>query len=75
MTDNNTENIYINGEIKLDQFLKWCRVASTGGQGKYLIQSNMVTVNGQIEIRRSRSLKQGDLVKVENVGSFRVVNR
>jgi len=67
--------IFINNEIKLDQFLKWCRVASTGGQSKYYILNNMVRVNRVPEKRRSRKLKDGDLVEVENMGSFLVVSQ
>jgi len=67
--------ILINNEIKLDQFLKWCRVASTGGQSKYYILSNMVRVNRITENRRSCKLKDGDLVEVENMGSFLVVSQ
>lgn len=73
MTGKVTE-VFIHHEIKLDQFLKWCRVASTGGHSKELIQNNMVTVNGVVENRRSRKLKHGDLVRVENMGSFRVAS-
>jgi len=67
--------ILINNDIKLDQFLKWCRVASTGGQSKYYILSNMVRVNRVTENRRSRKLKDGDLVEVKNIGSFLVVSQ
>jgi ribosome-associated protein len=67
------KDILIRDEIKLDQFLKWSRVASTGGQSKLLIAGDMVKVNGRLEKKRSRKLKHGDLVEVENMGSFRVV--
>lgn len=69
------KEIYVDGDIKLDQFMKWCQVASTGGQGKQIIQNQMVKVNGVTETRRSRKLKSGDLVEVENKGSFRVLTR
>ncbi|WP_337833514.1 RNA-binding S4 domain-containing protein [Desulfotruncus arcticus] len=60
-------------EIRLDQFLKWSRTVSTGGQSKYLILNNKVKVNGVLENHRSRKLKHGDKVEIENMGSFRVV--
>lgn len=66
-------DIKVDGEIRLDQFLKWSRVASTGGQGKLLIAGNQVKVNGEIENHRSRKLKNGDLVEVVNAGAFRVL--
>jgi len=72
---NNVIEIRVEGEIKLDQFLKWCRAASTGGQSKQMIHDHLVRVNGELEDRRSRKLKGGDLVVVENMGSFRVLTR
>ncbi|MEQ8997421.1 MAG: RNA-binding S4 domain-containing protein [Coleofasciculus sp. B1-GNL1-01] len=51
--------------IKLDQFLKWVGVASTGGEAKLMIQDGDVTVNGIIETRRGRKLVAGDLVTVQ----------
>jgi ribosome-associated protein len=52
--------------IKLDQFLKLAGAVRTGGEAKRLIQSGLVLVNGQIEMRRGRKLREGDLVTVEN---------
>lgn len=69
------KKIMVRDKIALDQFLKWCRVASTGGQGKYYILNDMVQVNGVIENRRSRKLQNGDLVEVKNTGSFLVVSQ
>lgn len=48
--------------IRLDQFLKLCGLASTGGQAKLLIQSALVQVNGETETRRRRQLVPGDEV-------------
>lgn len=62
------ENININTEtIKLDQFLKWANVVTTGGEAKELIQSGRVRVNNKIEKRRGLKLKDGDLVNVEGL--------
>jgi len=38
--------------------------ASTGGHAKLLVQEGQVTVNGEIETRRGRSLRPGDIVGV-----------
>ncbi len=51
-------------EIKLDQFIKWSGAVSTGGQAKILIKEGLVKVNGGVETRRGRILKDGDKVKV-----------
>tara|TARA_Y100001968_G_scaffold323212_1_gene360522 strand:- start:921 stop:1100 length:180 start_codon:yes stop_codon:yes gene_type:complete len=48
--------------MKLDQFLKWHNLVSSGGEAKIVIKSGEVSVNGQIEIRRGRKLKNGDKV-------------
>ena len=48
--------------MKLDQFLKWHNVVSTGGEAKVLIKSGQVEVNGDIEKRRGRKLVKGDKV-------------
>ena len=52
--------------MKLDQFLKWSNVVSTGGEAKMLIKSGKVVVNGEIEKRRGRKLNTGDVVKFSN---------
>ena len=52
--------------MKLDQFLKWSNVVSTGGEAKMFIKSGRVSVNGEIEKRRGRKLNTGDVVKFSN---------
>ena len=48
--------------IHLDQFLKAHGLVDTGGQAKVMIQGGEVLVNGQVETRRRRQLRSGDLV-------------
>ena len=48
--------------MKLDQFLKWQNLVSSGGEAKFLIKSGSIKVNGIIETRRGRKLKRGDKV-------------
>ena len=48
--------------MKLDQFLKWKNLVSSGGEAKIFIKSGSVRVNGVIETRRGRKLKRGDKV-------------
>ena len=45
--------------MKLDQFLKWKNLVSSGGEAKILIKSGAVKVNGLIETRRGRKLNKG----------------
>ncbi|MGM0446058.1 MAG: RNA-binding S4 domain-containing protein [Bacillota bacterium] len=62
------KKININTEtIKLDQFLKWANVVTTGGEAKELIQSGMVRVNNKIEKRRGLKLKDGDLINIDGL--------
>tara|TARA_B100000965_G_scaffold136143_1_gene113236 strand:+ start:553 stop:741 length:189 start_codon:yes stop_codon:yes gene_type:complete len=48
--------------MKLDQFLKWNNIVSSGGEAKNLIKAGEVKVNGEIEKRRGRKLSYGDKV-------------
>ena len=49
--------------IRLDQFIKLCGLVGTGGQAKLIIQAGEVLVNGEIETRRRRQLRVGDVVE------------
>tara|TARA_Y100000589_G_scaffold293379_1_gene298315 strand:+ start:906 stop:1085 length:180 start_codon:yes stop_codon:yes gene_type:complete len=49
--------------MKLDQFLKWHNLVSTGGQAKIFIKSGKVSVNGQIIKERGKKLNIGDKVQ------------
>jgi len=61
-------------EIKLDQFLKWANIVSSGGEAKQLIASGVVTVNDEVETRRGRKLKDGDIVGLQNERFFKVIS-
>ena len=52
--------------MKLDQYLKWQGLVSTGGEAKHLITSELVRVNGITETRRGRKLRSGDVVSVSD---------
>jgi ribosome-associated protein len=58
--------------IRLGQFLKLADLIDTGGEGKVLIASGDVTVNGEVDLRRGRQLRPGDVVTVQG-RSARVV--
>jgi ribosome-associated protein len=66
--------------IKLDQFLKYMGIASTGGHAKYLITESCVSVNGHISHERGKKLREGDIVKItiseENINkTYRIHNK
>jgi ribosome-associated protein len=48
--------------IQLDQFMKLQSMVGTGGQAKMVIQNGEVLVNGAVETRRKKKLKDGDQV-------------
>ncbi|OPL07457.1 MAG: RNA-binding protein [delta proteobacterium ML8_F1] len=50
--------------IKLDQFLKYVDIASSGGHSKFLIRSGCVRVNGHHIVERGKKIRPGDIVKV-----------
>ena len=49
--------------ITLGQALKAAAIAGTGGEAKVLVQMGEVTVNGEVETRRGRRLREGDIVE------------
>ena len=50
--------------ITLGQALKAASIAGTGGEAKVLVQMGEVLVNGEVETRRGRRLREGDVVEV-----------
>ena len=50
--------------ITLDALLKAAGIVSSGGEAKMLIQQGGVQVNGEVDLRRGRKLRAGDVVAV-----------
>ncbi len=50
--------------ITLGQALKAANVVGTGGEAKVLIQAGEVRVNSEVETRRGRKLREGDIIEV-----------
>ena len=50
--------------ITLDALLKAAGLAGSGGDAKMLIQQGGVLVNGEVDRRRGRKLRAGDVVAV-----------
>ena len=48
--------------IRLGQLLKLADVVDSGGEARDLLDSQEVTVNGEVETRRGRQLHPGDVV-------------
>lgn len=52
--------------IKLDQFLKFCGLAETGGHAKEIVAEGVVFVNGELCLQRGKKLVPGDEVVVDD---------
>jgi ribosome-associated protein len=50
--------------IRLGQALKLAGLAGSGGDARALIEDGAVRVNGEVETRRGRQLRRGDVVAV-----------
>ena len=50
--------------ITLGQALKASDLVESGGEAKVLIQAGEVLVNGEVETRRGRKLKGGDVIEI-----------
>ena len=59
--------------IKLDQFLKHCGIAQTGGQAKMMILDGIVKVNDEITLERGKKIRKNDKVEIEGYDVFLVV--
>ncbi len=59
------ENIKIETEfIKLDQLLKFSNLVESGGFAKMIITEGMVLVNNEVELRRGKKIRNGDIVEI-----------
>jgi ribosome-associated protein len=58
------DDVAVSGPLPLGAFLKLAGAAATGGHAKIIVQEGDVTVNGEVERRRGRTLQPGDVVAV-----------
>ena len=57
------KRVEIDGEfITLGQFLKFAGIVDSGGDARALLDDEGVLVNGDVEVRRGRKLRDGDIV-------------
>lgn len=63
MSDAGEFEVTIRGaSIELAQLLKFGGLADTGGEAKNLISSGLVTLNGEVETQRGKTVLPGDRV-------------
>ena len=53
--------------IELMKLLKVEQIAQTGGHAKILIEEEEIMVNGEIEKRKRKKLRTGDIVQFQDV--------
>lgn len=52
--------------IELDKLLKLLNLAPSGGIAKMMVAEGMVQVNGEFEFRKTRKLRAGDVVRMND---------
>ena len=58
----------LDGEyIELKQLLKLAGIADSGGQGKAIVASGAVSVDGVQELRKTAKIRPGQLVQLDDV--------
>lgn len=53
--------------IRLGQFLKLANLIDTGADAKLVIADGLVSVNSEVETRRGRQLRDGDVVELGGI--------
>jgi ribosome-associated protein len=56
--------------VELNQLLKLCGLAGSGGEGKHLVASGAVSVDGAVELRKTCKIRAGQRVQA---GAQRIV--
>lgn len=56
--------------ITLGQFLKLAELIDSGGLAKWFLGEYPVFINGVQDQRRGRKLRNGDIIEIQNFGSF-----
>ena len=59
--------------VELNQLLKLAGVCASGGAGKLLVASGEVSVDDQVELRKTCKIRTGQVVRVDDV-RIRVAN-
>lgn len=58
----------LNGEyVELNQLLKMVGLCDSGGAGKVMVAEGVVSVDGQVELRKTAKIRAGSLVTLGDV--------
>ncbi|MEO6172386.1 MAG: RNA-binding S4 domain-containing protein [Arenimonas sp.] len=52
--------------VELNQLLKLAGLCGSGGMGKAIVASGIVSVNGEIELRKTCKIHAGSIVQIED---------
>ena len=52
--------------VELNQLLKLVGLCGSGGMGKTIVASGIVSVNGEIELRKTCKIYAGSIVQIED---------
>lgn len=58
--------------ITLGQLLKMINAISSGGMAKWYLEEYIVYVNDEQEQRRGKKLRHGDIVRIPEVGMYKI---
>lgn len=53
--------------VELNQLLKLVGLCDSGGAGKVLVASGAVSVDGEVELRKTRKVRAGELVTLGDI--------
>lgn len=59
--------------IQLDQLLKWAGIADTGGQVRFFIDDGLIKVNGIKIHERRKKIHPGDIIEIQDIGTWKVM--
>jgi ribosome-associated protein len=53
--------------VELNQLLKLAGVCDSGGAGKAIVASGAVSVDGQVELRKTCKIRAGQVVAIDDI--------
>lgn len=60
--------------IRLGQLLKLSGLVDDGATAREVVERGLVSVNGEVDTRRGRQVRVGDVVALDGGGSLRVTS-
>lgn len=68
------ETIEINSDvIQLDQLLKWAGIVDSGGQVRFMLDDNIIKLNGVLLTERRKKVHPGDVIEIMGTGTWKVI--